>query len=413
MEIYYQHSIEIWSELQKKIFSSSDINVTNKCLGTLQRVMAKLANGDAKNFENLVTDITDTLKGNMLPDSKLFTQSSCILIQVAEASSVSALLVAKNVCPLLENTFKIETNPKHKAAILHNFVHFTKTAVEFDVTSDTISLVSNGSALCSQAITCNDEHLVAEGYRGFTKLSTFLPQEVREIYMKNLHNVLVLPLKSDVQHAVLKSFHKIAAEYPTEVDLLVLHKDDISDNSLLDNYLNSVGSIANLKFFEEYVTETLIHYATKKNLHSSMVALKHLNRLLTSELHPNLHSQLINKDFLTQLLQFLEQISKSESSFTDEYLISLKMVIQNIIRSQDVELQKVTYLTYVNKHFGREDVFMAVLGGLITPLKVGVFDDYGKIDVLIDYAVNTSSQVMADVAAEVLGTVFNKLDEGK
>lgn len=407
MEIYYQHSIEIWSELQKKIFSSKDINVTNKCLSTLQQVMAKLATGDAKNFENLVTDITDTLKGNTLPDSKLFTQSSHILIQVAEASSVSALLVAKNVCPLLENTFKIETNAKHKASILHNFVHFTKTAVEFHLTDDTISLVNSGAALCSQAIICDDEHLVAEGYQGFTKLSAFLPQEVREMYMKSLHKVLLLPLQSDVQRAVLKSFHKIAADYPSEVDLLVLHKDDISDNTILDNYLTSVGSIVNLKFFEEYVTETLIYYSTK--LDSSMVALKHLNRLLTSD--PNLHSRLINKDFLTQLLQFLEQIT--ECSFTDEYLISLKIVIQNIIRTQDVELQKVTYLTYVNKHFGRKDVFMAVLGGLITPLKVGVFDDYGKIDVLLDYAVNASNKVMADVAAEVLGTIFNKLEEGK
>lgn len=411
MEIYYQHSIEIWSELQKKIFSSTDISVTNKCLSTLQQVMAKLATGDAKNFENLVTDITDTLKGNMLPDSKLFTQTSHILIQVAEASSVSALLVAKNVCPLLENTFKIETNAKHKASILHNLVHFTKTAVEFHLTGDTISLVNSGAALCSQAIICDDERLVAEGYQGFTKLSAFLPQEVREMYMKSLHKVVLLPLQSDVQRAVLKSFHKIAADYPSEVDLLVLHKDDISDNTLLNNYLNCVGSIVSLKFFEEYVTETLIYYSTKKDLDSSMVALKHLNRLLTSD--PNLHSHLINKDFLTQLLQFLEKISQSECSFADEYLICLKVVIQNVIRTQEVELQKVTYLTYVNKHFGREDVFMAVLGGLITPLKVGVFDDYGKIDVLLEYAVNTPTKVMAAVAAEVLGTIFNKLEEGK
>lgn len=378
---------------------------------TLKEIISKLSHGDQKHFENSIIDIADTLTGNLLPDSKLYLKSSQILVNVARASELSSLLVAKKTCPLLENTFKITKDPKHKAMILHNFVEFIKAIIETNTTVNLTSLeeIASCPALCSQAILEKDPDLIVEGYRGLTAIMPYVSEDWRQICLQNLNVALATPLQSNVKQAVLESLKTIAESFPQEVEKHFLRNEVLCDIVAIDNYLEALSSIISLTYFEDYVINTFMAYTTTISVTTSTVALNHLQGLSKSH---HIGAVLVGKDFLTHFIDFLANINEEES-LARSFLSSVNSVLQNIIRNQEISLQIDIYLAQSKKTFKSQNVYITVLSGLIISLQRGVFEDFEKIDFLFEYGLNGSEAFMRNVSLELLANVLNKIDNGK
>ncbi|CAG9769601.1 unnamed protein product [Ceutorhynchus assimilis] len=406
-ETYNQFSIEIWSQIQKEIFNTSDDDFKHKCLETLKEIIHKLSLGDQKNFENSVLDITDTLKGNVLPDSKLFSQSSDILIYVARASEVSARLVAKKVLPLLENTFKITNNPKHKSVILHTIIEFVKAVIETNPKVDFSSFeeIAEVPSLCLQATSDQDDHIIIEGYQGLTEILQYLPKNLSNIYSDMLRQALTVNM-GQVKPVLKESLRKMAKICPQEVEELILSIGKPFDNVCVDNYLDSLDALIEFAQFEEYIIETYIHYSTA-NVGSCAIALRHLSDNSTGRLD-HINQGLMQKNFIETLVHFLAQINNDELLQKD-FLKAINEFLVNSLKNE--KKQKAIYLAESNKKFCNKNIYATVLSGLIIPLQRETFEDYDKIDFLMDCSLNSAEEFVREISMEVIGNILNKIDD--
>ncbi|XP_066156567.1 MMS19 nucleotide excision repair protein [Euwallacea fornicatus] len=405
VSIYNKHSIELWSMLQNKIFHSSDEIIKSKCLETLRVIINKLSQGDINAFENTVLDIIDMLKFNLLPDSKVHQQSADFLINVARSSKVSSVLVAKKVCPLLENLFKISNNDKQKAATLHCFVDFVTAVIDQDPQTNLHEFeeIANCPILCSQAIESRDNDLVIEGFSGFNALAQSLPDSIRNPFLHVLQRILVLALDKSVKLEVFKVFRKMALLYPEQVKLKVLYTSEIDDCAAVDRYLESLGSLVGLPYFEDYLANIFLNYI-RKDLDISTVALKHLNNFWCKSL-----ANSMLKDLLIKFMEYLQQIDNNQA-LTEIFLKNVKITLENIIRASTLSLEQWPYQI----RFLNPNISVIVLCSVIIPLPQDQVEIHANIDVIIEKINNENMQITRDALAETVGTVLNKMpDEQK
>ncbi|XP_066255036.1 MMS19 nucleotide excision repair protein [Euwallacea similis] len=405
VSIYNNHSIELWTMLQNKIFYSSDEAIKSRCLETLRVIINKLSQGDIKAFESTILDIIDMLKFNLLPDSKVYQQSADFLINVAKGSKVSSILVAKKVCPLLENLFKISNNDKQKAITLHCFVDFVKAVIQQDPQTNLNEFeeIANCPILCSQAIESRDNDLVIEGFSGFNALAQSLPDSIRDPFLHVLQKILVVALDKSVKLEVFKVFRKMALLYPEQVKLKVLYTSEIDNCAAVDTYLESLGSLVGLPYFEDYLANIFLGYI-RKDLDISSVALKHLNKLWCKSLATSML-----KDLLIKFMEYLQQIDNNQA-LTETFLKDVKITLENIIRAPTVPLKQWPYQI----RFLNPNISVIVLCSIIMPLPQDEVEIHANIDVIIGKISNENLQITRNSLAETVGTVFNKMpDEQK
>lgn len=397
-ETYYQNSIEIWAQLQKEIFASSDDQLRGQCLDTLTHVMAKLSQGDRKNFENTVLDIVDTLRGNLLPDSRLFHQSSSILLSIAKASALSGRLVAESVGPLMENTLKITPDLQQKATLLH-------TLMEFFRANGAESLRDCCFSLCAQAILSSDPHLAAEGFTGFATLAGGVSAVAREGFLLSLHQAAVAPLPAALNLAVHHSLRKVSKEFPDEVKLRVLHNEALSGGAL-EAYLSAVAELVDLENFQNSIMETFIKYSIG-DLEGSAVALRQLRDLLVK--HPQTIAVLVEKDFLGQLVLFLKGL-EAPNALPEGFLRSLNQALQLIARSQPADWQSASYKAALSSRFLNENLQVSTLTGLVIPMELSVVQDHPHpMDLLLNAALSSPEEFVRDISLKALASLLNKL----
>ncbi|KAL1491561.1 hypothetical protein ABEB36_012139 [Hypothenemus hampei] len=401
-ETYYKYSIELWSQIQKEIFSNSDIELRHYCLETLMEIIRKLSLGDEKNFENLIYDITDTLQGNLLPESKLFLQSFYILNSVAKASSSSSLIIIKKILPLLENTFKMATS--HRASILNVVVELVKTTIQHEGNSHRIpEEISCCYNLFCQTINDPDQNLCVEGYKGLSAILSCIPHDALLVQLKNLSELLSASLPDKVKEAVLGYFYNIAKTYPEETRHLL--ENDVTPLDTISHvrYLESLDSIVMLPNFKVYVMEVNMKCSL-----NNIKGLKHLNELLTKNCDGSLVKILIEKDFLNSLM---EQLQNHKTCLENNYLQAVRLLISAIVREQEAESQSEVYSLYSNRNFELQTVNVAALSGLIVPLRRGVFSDYSKIGYLLENLKISDEIFIKETCAEVIGNLLNKITD--
>ncbi|KAH1028912.1 MMS19 nucleotide excision repair protein homolog [Dendroctonus ponderosae] len=399
-EVYYQNSIEIWAQLQKEIFASPDAQLRSQCLDTLTHVMGKLSEGDRKNFENTVLDIVGTLRGNLLPDSRLFHQSSSILLSIAKASDLSGRLVAERVGPLIENTLKITPDPQQKATLLH-------TLMEFFQANGADSLRDCCSSLCAQAILSSNPHLAVEGFQGFASLAGVVSDEARQGFLLSLHQAVVAPLPAALKLAIHNSLHKIAEAFPNEVKLRVLRNETLTGSGL-EAYLAALAEMVDLENFQASVMETFIKYSIQ-DLDGSAAALRQLSDLLGK--HPETVAVLVEKDFLGQLVSFLKGL-EALRALPEGFLRALNQTLQLIARHQPADWQSANYKAASGSRFLNENLQVSTLTGLVIPMTISVVQDHlHPMDLLLNAALNSPEEFVRDISLKALASLLNKLKE--
>ncbi|XP_050295403.1 MMS19 nucleotide excision repair protein homolog [Anthonomus grandis grandis] len=410
--IYNQYSIELWSLLQKEIINTSDNDLRKRCLETLKDILMKLSHLDQHQFECIISNILDNLRGNLFPESKLYSASSSILIYVANSSKPSSVMVAKKIGPLLENTFKITEKPEHKASILLNLIQVVKAVINTHILEVDMPIIEEISAcpkLLAQAILDDEnEALIKSGYKGFAEIPAVIPQTVRQTYFEVLTDTMNKPLQKDVQEALLESLKSLAKKYPQDVKNFVSQNCQNINGSLsaVENYLLCLATLATLPSFKDTAIDLYIYYATS-DVAKSIVALSNLQSIITDEIV----SLLISKQFLEKFVGFLENLDEGISN--TDFLKNICEILQRIIRAQYAEMQQSIYLTHSNRKFKNKTVFLAFLAGLIHPLRPGVFRDNGHFDLLLSFGRNADDKFVRDLCLQVVSSILNKTEEEK
>ncbi|XP_030765522.1 MMS19 nucleotide excision repair protein homolog [Sitophilus oryzae] len=409
-ETYSNFSLEIYNQLQKDIFSTPDEEIRQKYLACVKEVVRKLGTqSDQNKFNITLSDITLSLKQNLLPDSKMFVQTSQILLSVAQANKTSAIYVAKIVCGFLGTSYQITANSSQKIQQLRVYIDFLKTAVQnnqdFDLNS--IEEISNAPALFLQAILQDDANLVVEGFKGFIQTAKFLNDSVRNVLFENLKKLIVLNHSEPLKSVINECLAKMAENFHKEVENKILYNEIIEDVVKVDSYIGSLCCLVKVPYFENYVIDTVIRYSVQ-NLDCSKVVLRHLSFYLGQ--NSRFIGLLLGKKFISNLTEFLQNIPASDSIDT-EYLLNIRNVLVELLKKQDASVQKDIYVHEVKKNYQNQITLLTVLSGLITPFKKSLFDDFSKTDFLLNCCLNSFDYFVQDTATETLANILNKITE--
>jgi DNA repair/transcription protein MET18/MMS19 len=401
---YVQHSTEIWSQIQKELFNTPAPVVEAACLSTLVAVIKKISLDSSLN--STVKDISDTLKGNLLPDSRLFEPSAKILLNAAKASHTSCTIISKEIVPILINTFNITTTATHKVALLNVLINFFESSVKlYKLEFDELNKIP---ILCLKASVDENDSLRKIGFDGLRQISQFLSIDLRYSVYDNLQKLLLIPQTNDVRNSILNCLDELAKNYPNEVKEKLIGVGEITNVQTLEAYLDALSVIVIQGFFTNTVVDILFEYL-RKNVSLGQTAVNSLkNILLKHDGDENVLSVLIERGTISTLVDwFLSE----EDNLGAESVESVAFILKSIIGNQSSDRQR----EILFKEFPKVDLIKSVrifvLDGLLCRLRRDVQIDYKILDDLMALIRTKNNDFVKNVAVQLLSNLLNKCDE--
>lgn len=262
---YIQHSTDIWSQIQREVLNFNDQELEEIALKTLEIVINKLSHAADDIFKKILCDITDTLKGNLLPHMKLFIPSCKILYHVAKASKTSADYVVFEVVPMLINTYNITMTTSHQVMVFKNLIDFVRVYIDVhendDITeTEHLKMIPN---LCLKAALHKEDEMRSVSFQSLSLLTKSLPTETRKCFYENIRMLLVMQRSDLMNDSFLKCFKAMAQTYSEEIQNYVLKDIKINDLESLKVYLDSLIAIADQEEFTEFVLLVFIENSLK------------------------------------------------------------------------------------------------------------------------------------------------------
>lgn len=366
---------------------------------------------------SILNNITTTLKGNLLPESKLFQPSISILLHTALGSQESSVYIVKEIVPLLTNTFAISPNPTQKAVLLKTLLEFVKTHLKHNnekifINNDHLDTVP---LLCLKASTETENNLCSAGFESLADLVEILSLNVRLSLYKHLHIVIVEQKSTEIRAAILKCFKNVSVLYPNEVVDNVLYKCKITDPSALYLYLDALCVIADIEYFREIVTDYLILYSVD-DLEFAVIAVKNIKKLLEREYsNKELLNKFIQKGIITKFVEFAITNVHCNNDLIFELLVHVSSVLKILIGSQDYELQNEIISCQINvissyEHF--EELYLLLLDGLISRVRNGLSPDSRMLVFLTKNSVVNHNILIRDISVQLLANLINKYPNG-
>lgn len=380
-----------------------------KFKGTLRAIIHKLESGnDEKEFKKLISDLTSPLKTSLVPALKVFDRTAEYLLAIAQATALSSLVVVQVAGGFLRCSYETASDSVEKAHQLRAYINFIKTAIDNNpkLILDGNDEIQKAPQLCLEALGKGNEILKNEGLKGFTEIAGYIPECIRQILFKHIKENIVINQSDVGKSALFCCFTRMTEHYPEEVDNSVIYKDKIQSCAELHAYIECIShTLVNVSYFEEYLINTLTSYAVC-DVDSSKVIFMHLNYFL--EQNTRFLVIFTEKKFLPKLTDFLSSIENPEV----RWLLNIKDVLTVILRDQTHEAQTQMYDIESKKPYQNQSVFFAVLSGIILGIKQGVFQDYNKVDFLLNNSVNSSDSFIKDTALQTLASILNKIDQG-
>ncbi|KAJ8929696.1 hypothetical protein NQ314_017590 [Rhamnusium bicolor] len=416
---YTQHALEIWSQIQKEIFSDSDDEIKNESLRTLTTIINKISQSNEERFTSILKDISITVKGNLLPGSKLFEPSANILLYVALASQECATYMMKEVIPLLTNTFNIITPSAKKAIILKTVIPFVKAYLNQcnEVNLTEYEELETVPILCLKASMEEESSLKATGFDGLSDLVENLPLPIRMSVYRYLHKIIIIPQEQNVRISVLNCFKNLSTIYQDEINEYVLYKTKINDPCQLDLYLNALNVIANLNYFKDIVSDTLLYYAAE-NIHLAVVAVKNLKQLLEKESkNIAIIETFLQKRTVKKFVNYAITEDIINRNSNHELLLYIASILKILIGSQRCEIQSniIKQQLHIIDNFKEksEEVYVFLLDGLLSRFRKAVPLDHNILDMLTTISLTNKNDLVRDIATQLLANLINKQAEGE
>nr|CAH7735477.1 unnamed protein product [Callosobruchus chinensis] len=401
---YMEHFKKIWVELQKHIFSTSSKEIRSLSLETLTAIVKKVTR-EQDHFTQVkpvLQDICDTVKGNLLPDSKLFEASADILLYTARGSEHSSAFVVKDAVPFITNTINITTTSSHKRELMRYLLELTKAySMYHKRLSDELQ---DAPMIFLKAAVEGDRMLQEKGYDCLGQIAKNLPNEVRAVVYSNIRTLIIN--NDDMMLDCLKG---LAEAYPEETKMYVLYKTELNSAPAVDSYLNCLSYIVNLQNFTKLVVEKLFEYFQKPEYTAIAVdCMKYL--LMREQANPNVLANFIRNDAVDELVQFsLEQISHKAAD--EEMLLKISAILKILIGSQESAIQNnilQKHLEQIETQLQQREMAVILLDGLLLRLNGDIDISYDVMDVLMNMAMESKSDTVIDVCLKLLANLLNK-----
>lgn len=412
------HATRIWSQLQKEVFSDVNNAIKMECLNTLTAVINKISQSEKENFNTVLNNIASTLKGNLLPDSKLFEPSISILLHTALGSQESSVYITKEIIPLLTNTFVISHDPTQKAALLKALVQFAKAYLKYN--NEKIYIKNdhfdNVPLLCLKASTEAENNLRLTGFESLADLAEILSLDVRLSLYKHLHCVIITePELTDVRTSILNCLKNVSILYPNEISEHVLYKSKIADPFVLNLYLNALCVIATLDYFKDIVTDCLMAYCVD-DVELATIALKNVKDLLNRECNnADILELFIQRKTINKLVEYALMNIHTNNDRTIKLLQYTSCVLKILIGCQDFDVQKEmisNQINVINSYEHCEELYVLLLDGLLSRVRKGLLFEASMFAFLTKTSLVNNDILIRDVSVQLLANLINKHPDG-
>ncbi|CAH1154680.1 unnamed protein product [Phaedon cochleariae] len=401
--LYLEKAPEISSQLQKEIFSNPTSDIKSLCLETMTATINKISS-QADACEDISRNIVDTLKANLIPDSRFYQPSEDILYHVALASENSSKCVAKEIVPVLANMYVITSTMDKKLFTLRTLVKITKAYLKYHTSLNTQEIpdIAKVPILCVEAMNSNGISRKI-GCDSLTAMVQNLPQEVRLKLYQYLRTGIHSPSENaDLKKSELECLKNLASHYPSEVKLNVFEED--SKNSSI---LNSLTILVNLKEFRDFVIEHFINFL--QNVETIPFTLDSMKDLLERE---QSNKELIQAFLDKNLLDILIALALREDLTAT--LPNVSRILKLLIGPLDVSLQNEIlerHLKVVYEKSARCHIYLIVLDGLVSALRRDIQVCYEVLELALEISLLSQDGDVQKVAVQLLANLINKRND--
>lgn len=361
---------------------------------------------DIDKTKEILKNISDTVKGNLLPEAKLFKPSAEVLLFSAKASKLCCIFIINEVMPFLTNTFKIDTKVDNKIKLLNCAVKFCTIYYSFNI--DESEIIKSVHILLLEAILHINDDLRATGFYSAAEIVRFLPSDIRKMIYKKIGEIIIQIGDSPLRKATLYCLKNMATYYADEFRELVLDKIQFENSHSLDLYLNSLCALSEVDSFKEFVVKTLIHHLRD----NTNISVKHMRTILEQN-----DSSLIKLFLENGTIESLINIGLKYSSPTaTELLINISAVLKIMIGSQnrDIQTQIVdSFLEQIHGFIHESELAVILLNGLVIRLLKDIYIDLRVLDTTINLAISSNSELVREVSIQVFANMLNKRSIGK
>lgn len=399
--MYAEYFTAIWSQIQQDIFNnaSNDLELESKSFQTLTAVISKLPQS---NLKFTLSNIVDTLIGNLNTVSKFQAQSKKILYHVATASHEACTYVFERVAPTL-----VAAND------LTALVLFAKPCIEFNGSfNENLSFIPN---MCLKAAfdQLSGDDVRVEGLNGLSELSDWVPEQIRKQFYVETAIFLMVPKGSTVGKALLNCYQAFAKKYVLEVKNHILSKLELRTDLSIARYVEALVAVAHLDDYAEIVLPTLVELCINDYTNTVHLAVYTLNKLL-QENEPNyklFHYIIHETNAISKISFYCMKSSNLDVS------ISASAVLKLLVGSLSNELQRRLVLpvieTAINGYrTNRHSTLLVVLSGLMLRLHPDVLNELecGFVqDLLLFEEIRDLS--VRDTVMQLLANLLNKYSD--
>ncbi|XP_044262588.1 MMS19 nucleotide excision repair protein homolog [Tribolium madens] len=359
----------VWPLIQKELFQMTNPVIENACLITMTAVI--------KNTRDLILtetikDICDTIKGNFLPDSKLFQASARLLISVANASDSVANLVVRETVPILTNMFNIANTASQKTPILQLLTDLYKVSTDLEFLGEI-------PVLLVKSTTDHDLNQVA--FNCLAEVSPKIPEKIRHLLYQNYVKLLQVPQEG----AILKCLECLARDYPNEIAINLVGNTE----NCTECYLDAICvTLVNQKFFTANLIDLILKKRSVNLLKKILIKFDNCEEIFDVLIARNVTNMLIElaltSDICHKTIAFILKVVIGRMSSEKQ---------NEIIRNELIRIKI-------------EDIFL--LDGVLCCLRRYVLMNYEILNNLFEFIIRENDNLRRETAIQLVANILNK-----
>ncbi|XP_057663070.1 MMS19 nucleotide excision repair protein [Diorhabda carinulata] len=407
--VYIEKSSEIWSLIQKEILTGSSNEIISQCLETLSAIISKISEDETDRCIDVIHNIFDTLKGNLLPDSQLFEKSSVILVYVAVGSQRSCKYLIKEIIPILTNIYNMTAYNDQRSLIVKTLVEFTKVHLKYykSLMSEEVPELQKIPVMCLEVLNFG-ENSRKIAFECLNSLIPYLTNELKSTIYPTLQSSIFTKDPPETKQLFLQCLKTTAVYFPDEVkqNILVELNPQIST---LDYILEALIVLINLKNFRQFVIQTYLEAIARPAF--SKIAIKNTRYLIEKEQqNQELLKELIELNLLHNLIE-----SALVNDFTDmDILKDISVILKYLMCSQESYVQKEIldkYFEIIFEKIQHNHSILAIMNGLVCGLRRDLIVDQKLMNVCFNLSTGSENNDVRLIASQCLANLTNKMKD--
>nr|XP_023019958.1 MMS19 nucleotide excision repair protein homolog isoform X1 [Leptinotarsa decemlineata] len=413
ISLYIDSAPEICLQLLQLIFSNIKNNpeVVTESLQVLSDVIKKISEQDEnEQYKALLSNIIDTVKGNLLPASNLFKTSIKILVNAALGSKNSTNYVLQEIVPLLTNVHQMTIQELQKVSVLKSLVELTECYLKYHEDFNGCKCfpeLARVPSLCLDLLKSNI-NFKKEAYNFLAVLVPCLSTNERLELYPRLKNSILIDTGPILEKAVLDCLKALAKYYFDEVKEKVLSFDGL-DCVEVDRILHAQSVLGHLREHRDYVSDCFLHCLRSSKY--ATTAVENIMMMLRETVNDfGIAEALVERGAVDILIEL--GLSNEDNI---NLVRNISETLQLLIGPQKKEIQEeivIRHLQTVYSYTLRSENNIMMLNGIIFRLRqdVNVMDNVLELSFTIT---NSCDEYYAGEARELLANLINKYQNGE